>query len=63
MMKCYDYKCPKCGKVEEYFVTERGKDPLCEECSVVMVRIPSAPAFKVNGYSYANGYNTPGERK
>lgn len=58
MLRCFDYKCPKCGKTEEVFIDgSKGKEPICEDCNVVMVKIPSAPAFVLKGAGWAkDGY-------
>lgn len=56
-MPIADYKCEKCGQVAlDMCIT-----PVpyrCYNCGAVMVRLPSAPNFKVNGYSAKNGYSS-----
>lgn len=61
-MPLFEFKCQRCGRVEERLYASF-KD-LCTSQVVRciadgsrMERTVSSPAFKVEGYSYANGYS------
>jgi putative FmdB family regulatory protein len=56
-MPLFDYQCQTCGRVKEVLQRTRTVEwPDC--CDRPMYPLPSAPSFKVNGYSYANGYTS-----
>ena len=75
-MPMFEYKCDTCGRPEDrYFATmeERekfeadgwkpckpGANPVNHKCTGKMHRQLAAPAFKVNGYCAANGYEFNG---
>lgn len=61
-MPIFAFKCQRCGRVEDRFYTSHKQ--MCLESAVRcindgsrMERLVSAPAFKVEGYSYQNGYS------
>lgn len=63
----FDYSCPVCKVTVEVFhpTHEAAKLPAyCPYCTrvndgdVVMERLPSAPAFYVEGFSAKNGYSS-----
>jgi predicted nucleic acid-binding Zn ribbon protein len=60
-MPIFEFKCERCGKVEQRFYQSfkqmcLEKAVRCIDDGSRMERIASAPAFKVEGFSYANGY-------
>ncbi len=58
-MPTYSYLCPSCERRtdEVRTVDERDTDrPRCI-CDRLMVRVPSSPAFTVQGFSAKNGYS------
>lgn len=58
-MPIYIYKCDKCN--EEIEVITKGINDTVNEmvcdCGGTLNRVPSSAAFKINGYSYSNGYD------
>lgn len=60
-MPLFDFRCPECGSVREVILIKHDVPVTChmhgEGRLVTMERLPSAPAFKVNGHNAANGYN------
>jgi len=58
-MPLYEYKCRfcSCKKTEMRSILERNEAPICDECDVVMNRVISPSAIKVNGFNEANGYS------
>lgn len=67
-MPLYTYKCEVCGLVRDIVTSMGARDEpvpckhfggpvsLIQNCQGNMVRQPSAPAFKIVGASYRNGY-------
>lgn len=71
-MRFVDFECPSCGRVYrdvgiETDLARQGSttQKYCEVCAVdpfgprhvACVRLPGAPAFKVNGFNAANKYS------
>ena len=69
-MPQWTFKCNDCGRLEDrWFATfdemhafeqvhhSCKPNPKTGRCVGKMVRQVSAPAFKIEGYSYANGYS------
>jgi len=60
-MSIIDYKCSKCGKIiEKFFLKTNDIVPdnvICSYCKGLSKKIMSSSNFKVNGYSYKNGYS------
>jgi len=59
-MPLYEYKCRFCSQVKSEMrpVHERNECPICEDCEVLMNRVISPSAIKVNGYNEKNGYSS-----
>ena len=58
-MPIYEYKCPECGKVVEQIDYRIPSRPtVCPVDAAFMVRIASAPAFVIKGFSEKNGYTS-----
>ena len=59
-MPTYDYACPQCGKTASLLrpIDKRDQPILCQNHHTIvhMTRVPSAPAFSVQGFNAANGY-------
>ena len=58
-MTIYVYKCNKCEAIKEIITTNINQNivlDLCE-CGGAFEKAPSSSAFKINGYSYSNGYD------
>jgi putative FmdB family regulatory protein len=59
----YVYKCSSCGEVVEMIVKSINSEPAslkCNECEDgTLEKVPSSSVFKINGYSYNNGYSGP----
>jgi putative FmdB family regulatory protein len=57
----YEYKCTKCGNIEEHIVKETDimSYVLCFLCKQISIKIVSAPHFRVTGFNAQNGYNLP----
>ena len=61
-MPIYTYKCDTCNDVIDKLVKKIGGDSdscVCEKCGGVLKKIPSHSGFKINGYSFENGYSGP----
>jgi putative FmdB family regulatory protein len=56
-MPNFDFKCASCGHVFEAFIDGGRSYANCHKCGLTSYKLPSAPAFKVNGYRAANGYS------
>lgn len=61
-MPLYSFKCERCNRYEDRFYVsydQMVKEPpvRCLFDGSRMERVATAPAFKVEGYSYANGYS------
>lgn len=58
-MPIYVYKCSKCGEEIEMLVksiSNAASEIVCD-CGGTLERVPSGAGFKINGYSYSNGYD------
>lgn len=60
-MPLYEFRCERCQQVEQRFYQswkQMVAEPAvrCLKDGSRMERIPSGPAFKVEGYSAKNGY-------
>lgn len=58
-MPIYVYKCDKCGEEIEMLIksiSNAANEIVCE-CGGTLTRVPSNAGFKINGYSYSNGYD------
>lgn len=54
-MPMYDYKCPKCGHIEEELVPADERDTIeiqCDSCHLRMKPQLSAPALKFRGSGF-----------
>jgi putative FmdB family regulatory protein len=60
-MPIYVYKCDTCDNVKEVITTRINQDIVLEncECGGTFQKAPSISTFKINGYSYENGYSSP----
>lgn len=57
-MPIREFKCEKCGKIiEELFLTNENTDSIICKCGNKANKILSSGIFKINGYSYSNGYS------
>lgn len=58
-MPLFDFKCETCGRVKEFLLKNGDVLVPCPENDEhgPMVRQPSAPSFKVNGYNQMTGYS------
>ena len=61
-MPVYPHVCRRCERTEDRFYQSFDQmtaepAPPCLVCNGRMERVPTAPAFKVNGFAYANGYS------
>ncbi len=57
----YEYRCKDCGKIIErivYLVSEDDDECTNDPCACggEFVKILSSPYFRINGYSFKNGY-------
>lgn len=68
-MPLYEYECTDCGTrvVRIRSIAERDETETCESCNRsdaygpgLLMRVPSAPAFTIDGYNAANGYAKTG---
>lgn len=61
-MPLYEYACCECDKHKELSrsISTRN-DPLDCECGGAMKIAPTSSLFKINGYSFDNGYSGPEE--
>lgn len=60
-MPVFEFRCERCLQIEQRFYQSWQRmvsEPAvrCLADGSRMLRIPSTTAFKVNGFSYANGY-------
>lgn len=53
MMRCFDYRCNKCGFVKEERVKDLEQVVICTECEEQMERLFSAPPFILRGAGWA----------
>ena len=60
-MPIHEFLCP-CGAIKEEIVPSGTKEIRCK-CGKTAVKIMSSSTFKINGYSYANGYAKKGKGK
>lgn len=64
--KVYDYRCPKCGVFEDYFVRSTKVDEqICPDCGEKMTRLVSAPKLDLEGMARAGcpgALKTTGDR-
>lgn len=58
-MPLYEYRCCACGHEFERIVSlcQANKIIFCPQCDEKATKQISAPNFKINGYSEANGYS------
>jgi len=57
-MPIYEFKCKKCGKLtEQIFPITKDVNHIVCECGYISKKIMSISSFKINGYSYENGYS------
>jgi putative FmdB family regulatory protein len=58
-MPSYEYSCCICSRIKNELksVSKRNELPICDECGIVMRRIISPSAIKVNGFNEKNGYS------
>lgn len=65
-MPIYEYRCEQCGRTKEKFhpvIPKEIPEVIREVCPCEDVglahfhRVMSAPNFRINGYSYKNGYS------
>ena len=58
-MPIYIIKCINCNIEKEIFCKYSDLEEMkCPECSSNLANIPCITSFKVNGYSYKNGYGS-----
>lgn len=55
-MPIYEYKCEKCYESFEKLVKNSKEKVVCPQCGSRPKKLMSSGSFKVNGFSYANGY-------
>lgn len=48
-MPIYEYKCPRCGHMEEILLLNRMDIAVCPVDNVVMTKMVSVPSFKFKG--------------
>lgn len=64
--KVFDYRCPECGVLEDYFVRSSEADnQICPDCGSSMVRLVAAPKLDIEGMARAGcpgAYETVGDR-
>lgn len=62
-MPMYEFMCIDCNDTLELILKfdNRNDVILCKKCGGTLKRVPTASSFKINGYSYSNGYNSPEE--
>lgn len=58
-MPIYEFKCEKCGRmtIKRYPINSNIKKVECKECNGKANKIISQSTFRVNGYSFKNGYS------
>jgi putative FmdB family regulatory protein len=57
-MPNYEFKCEKCGKVEEHYLPlGYTTDQHPKHCGEHMDKVWPRPAFKIAGFSEKNGYS------
>lgn len=59
-MPMYEYRCIRCGHIEEHLNVKVVDISycLCEKCGEVSKKIMSSPHFKVTGANAKNGYSS-----
>ena len=65
-MPLYDFKCKGCDLTFERIVSSAERDKkttTCRMCGGVANKLLSAPNFRIEGYSEANGYSDKGKGK
>jgi putative FmdB family regulatory protein len=62
-MPLYEYYCKSCKKIFEK-LSKYGEDKTkCPKCEKECKKFISISNFKINGYSYANGYSKGAKTK
>ena len=61
-MPIFEFYCKNCDHNFESLVPVGTKETTCA-CGNTGVKIMSAPNFKINGFSEANGYSKGGKKK
>lgn len=62
-MPLYEYYCKTCNKMFEK-LSKYGEDKsVCPKCGEKCNKFISASNFKINGYSYSNGYSKGAQSK
>lgn len=58
-MPIFEFKCDKCEEIIEMIVKSSNNlpDNLVCDCGGTLSKIPSSSGFKINGYSFSNGYD------
>jgi len=62
-MPLYEYYCATCVKTFESIERMGTKEVPCRKCGEQASKVISPTNFKINGYSYANGYSDKGVSK
>lgn len=55
VVRCTDENCDEVTEVRSSH--EKASEMVCPKCGGATKIVPSAAAFKVNGYSFENGYH------
>lgn len=57
-MPIYEFYCEYCKNRVEHLLTHEEAEQRreCEECGRPLVKLPSAAAFNIKGFSYKNRY-------
>jgi putative FmdB family regulatory protein len=55
-MPNFDFKCASCGHVFEAHIDGGRAYANCHKCGLTSYKLPSAPAFRMTGYTAKTGY-------